>query len=218
MLPNPKAPAPRPSGYQQVAACPCSPSRPAATHSQLLALAEKVARMMSSKERREYSGLILEGRRRGELGAWQDRGGTARGWAPRGVRARVGAEGTCTGSKAPNCSQTLCSELGVLFVSVLELEPGHGGGCPHLQIPQANTSRVTPVGAAWGQLLPRASSAGAVSSHPGFVPSSPPSLWCVPLETPVWQQDPRAGLWGWHGPHLPAASPPGLPRLLGQWI
>lgn len=53
MLPNPKAPAPRPSGYQQVAACPCSPSRPAATHSQLLALAEKVARMMSSKERRE---------------------------------------------------------------------------------------------------------------------------------------------------------------------
>lgn len=36
--------------------------RPAATHSQLLALAEKVARMMSSKERRKYSGLILEGR------------------------------------------------------------------------------------------------------------------------------------------------------------
>lgn len=34
-----------------------------ATHSQLLALAEKVARMMSSKERRKYSGLILEGRR-----------------------------------------------------------------------------------------------------------------------------------------------------------
>lgn len=36
---------------------------PVATHSQLLALAEKVARMMSSKERRKYSGLILEGRR-----------------------------------------------------------------------------------------------------------------------------------------------------------
>lgn len=65
--------------------------------------------------------------RRGELGAWQDRGGTGRGCAPRGVRARVGVEGTCTGSKAPNCSQTLCSELGVLFVSVLEPEPGHGG-------------------------------------------------------------------------------------------